>query len=152
MIDLATLLDLADNPGELPGYGPIPASLARELARDRAWRRWVTDPVEGHLLDFGRRVYRPPAQLRDFIAARDQRCRFPGCGQPASRCDIDHRCPYDAGGTTCARNCWLLCRRHHRLKTITGWKINTHNDGSTTWISPTGQHYTVRPPPALPAA
>ena len=33
-IDLPTLLGLAENPGQLSGYGAIPASVARELASD----------------------------------------------------------------------------------------------------------------------
>ncbi|PZS39044.1 MAG: hypothetical protein DLM62_10425 [Pseudonocardiales bacterium] len=37
-LDAATLAGLADNPGELAGFGPIPAEMARELAA--AARRW----------------------------------------------------------------------------------------------------------------
>ncbi len=151
VLDFETLLGLADSPGELPGYGPIVPSLARELAGDREWRRWVADPVEGHLLDFGRSTYRPPARLRQFLAARDRCCRFPGCGQPVHRCDIDHTRPYDNGGATSAANCRSLCRRHHRLKTHGGWRIEPHDDGSCTWTSPAGHAYLVRPPPATPA-
>ena len=55
VIDLATLLGLADNPGEIPGYGPIPAPMARAMARDRDWIRWTVDPVSGQLLDRGAR-------------------------------------------------------------------------------------------------
>ena len=37
-IDLPTLLGLAENPGQIAGYGAIPASVARELAADAKWR------------------------------------------------------------------------------------------------------------------
>ena len=61
VIDLATLRREAERPGLLDGSA-IPAPMGRELARAvRAWRRIVTDPVTGHLLDYGRRVYLPPA-------------------------------------------------------------------------------------------
>ncbi len=151
MIDLPTLLGLADNHGEIPGYGPVPASLAREMAADRCWRRWTTDPADGHLLDVGRSTYRPPARLRAYVAARDRTCRFPGCGRAARRCDIDHVHPFDKGGTTSAANCGALCRRHHRLKTLARWQLDSDSDGGVTWTSATGHSYQVRPPPAIPA-
>ncbi len=151
VIDLPTLLHLADHSGEIPGYGPIVPSLARAMAGDRAWRRWVADPVQGHLLDHGRTTYRPPVRLRAFVTARDRTCRFPRCGQPGYRCDIDHTHPYHGGGATSAANCRSLCRRHHRLKTHHGWHLEAHRDGSCTWTSPTGHTYLVRPPPATPA-
>lgn len=147
-VDLATLTGLADNPGELTGYGPIPASLARRLAADGEWHRLVTDPLSGALLDYGRTTYSPPAALVDFLLARDRSCRFPGCGQPAVRCDIDHGRAWDDGGTTSAENCGMLCRRHHRLKTHTGWSMKRDADGGVLWTSPTGTRVHV-PPPAI---
>jgi hypothetical protein len=50
-IDLPSLLGLADTPGELRGYGAIPASVARALAMSGKWRRFITDPTNGHLID-----------------------------------------------------------------------------------------------------
>jgi MFS family permease len=84
-IGLLTLLGLADDPGHLTGYGPIPASVARALAADGEWRRLVTDPSSGAPLDYGRRTYPPPAALVDFLIARDGTCRFPGCHPGAAR-------------------------------------------------------------------
>ncbi len=148
-IDLATLLGLADDPGELAGYGPIPASAARALAADGEWRRLVTDPTSGALLDYGRRTYTPPAALVDFLLARDGTCRFPGCPRPAELCDLDHGVAWDDGGGTDRDNLGPLCRRHHRLKTHTGWQLKRSPDGSVTWISPHGWRYVV-PPPRVP--
>ena len=42
-------------------------------------------------------------------------------------------------------NCGLLCRRHHRLKTHTGWTWTRHPDGTVAWTSPDG-HIWTRPP------
>src|SRR6266511_2746466 len=64
------LMGLTEHGAELAGYGPIPAQVARELAADGTWRRLLTDPATGHLLDYGRTTYRPPAALADFIRAR----------------------------------------------------------------------------------
>ncbi len=128
VIDLATLLGLADNPGEIIGFGPIPAALARRLAAGSdMWRRLVTDPVNGHLLDFGTRKYEPTAALREYIVARDRTCQFPGCARASYLCDLDHVKPFtgaDGGGATSADNLLALCRRHHRLKTHNHWSLN----------------------------
>src|SRR5829696_1943978 len=80
-----TLLGVDDHPGELAGYGPIPAAAARRVAADpdATWHRLLTDPVTGTLLDYGTTVYRPPPVLDRYVVARDQVCIFPGCRQPA---------------------------------------------------------------------
>ena len=146
-LDLPTLLGLDEKPGILSGYGEIPASAARLLAADAKWRRFITDPITGNLLDYGRTTYEPPQALVDFIVARDRRCRFPGCRQPARICDIDHAIPWEEGGKTSKENLGLLCRRHHRMKTHGGWKLITFADGSCDWISPEGKKFHVEARP-----
>jgi hypothetical protein len=140
-IDLPTLLGLAENPGELAGYGAIPASVAREIAADAKWKRFITEPLTGNLLDFGRESYLPPQALRDFLIARDRRCRFPGCRRSAHLSDLDHAQSWESGGETSSQNLGALCRRHHRLKTHGGWKIESFSDGSCTWTSPAGKSF-----------
>ncbi len=147
-IDLPTLLGLAENPGQLAGYGAIPASVARHLASDASWRRFITEPQSGNLLDFGRESYEPPQALKDFLIARDRTCRFPGCRRSALLSDLDHAQSWDSGGETSAHNIGALCRRHHRLKTHDGWRIESFPDGSCTWISPLGKRFFT---PARPA-
>jgi len=142
-LDLPTFLGLNENPGVLAGYGEIPASAARLLAKDAKWRRFITDPVTGNLLDYGRLTYQPPQPLIDFIVARDRRCRFPGCRQPARVCDIDHAIPWEEGGKTSKENLGLLCRRHHRMKTHGGWELASFEDGSCEWKSPEGNIFKV---------
>ncbi|HEY7857441.1 MAG TPA: HNH endonuclease signature motif containing protein, partial [Candidatus Nanopelagicales bacterium] len=148
VIDLATLRREADNLCLLDGT-PISAPVGRELARSvRAWRRIVTDPVTGHLLDYGRRVYLPPPLLR-FIHARDGLCTAPYCQRPASRCQNDHRTPFPEGPSN-TTNCALLCDRHHPLKTDRYVSItNGHANGSMTWTTAWGQQVTTEPRPYL---
>jgi len=150
-IDLPTLLGLAENPGQLAGYGAIPASVARALASDGKWQRFITDPQTGTLLDFGRESYEPPQALIDFLIARDRTCRFPGCRQSAARADLDHAQSWESGGKTSPENLGALCRRHHRLKTHGGWKLKSHFDGACTWTSPLGKIYEVPARPMLEA-
>lgn len=108
-------------------------------------RRLVTEPLTGALLDLGRTTYAIPARLRDFLAVRDRTCRFPGCRQPARRCQVDHIRAWDEGGATDPENLHLLCPRHHQLKTHGGWTPSRDADGSTTWLSPQGSEYRVAP-------
>ena len=150
-IDLPTLLGLAENPGQLAGYGAIPASVARKLAADGTWQRFISDPTTGNLLDFGREKYIPPQELVDFLLARDRTCRFPGCGRSGQLADIDHAQSWESGGETNPANLGLLCRRHHRMKTHGGWKLESNADGSCSWESPLGKHYFVPARPILDA-
>jgi len=140
-VDLPTLLGLAENPGQLAGYGAIPASVARELASDGKWKRFITDPQTGNLLDYGRESYEPPQALKDFLIARDRTCRFPGCRRSAALSDLDHAQSWQDGGSTSPENLGALCRRHHRLKTHDGWNVTSNPDGSCTWISPHGKKF-----------
>ncbi|MEO6715078.1 MAG: HNH endonuclease signature motif containing protein [Mycobacteriales bacterium] len=145
-IDSATLMGLAEHPGHLDGYGPIPPVMARRIAAGGDWHRLVTDAVTGALLDYGRTAYRPPAELADFVTARDRTCRFPTCSRAARLCDIDHAEPYDhahpdAGGATSSANCGAACRRNHRQKTAGDVLLISHPDGSATWTTKSGHTY-----------
>jgi hypothetical protein len=150
-IDLPTLLGLAENPGQLAGYGAIPASVARRLAADGNWQRFVSDPTTGNLLDFGREKYTPPQELVDYLLARDRICRFPGCRRTGQSSDIDHAQSWETGGETNPANLGLLCRRHHRMKTHGGWSLESNPDGSCTWKSPVGKQFFVPARPFLDA-
>ena len=150
-IDLPTLMGLAENPGQLAGYGAIPASVARRLAADGSWQRFVSDPTTGNLLDFGRERYTPPQELVDYLLARDRVCRFPGCRRTGHSSDIDHAHSWESGGETNPANLGLLCRRHHRMKTHGGWSLESNPDGSCLWKSPKGKSFFVPARPFLDA-
>ncbi|HEX5346378.1 MAG TPA: DUF222 domain-containing protein [Pseudonocardiaceae bacterium] len=150
IVPITMLLGLDDQPGELIGHGPIPAALAREIAAQGTWRRLLTDPVSGALLDHGRATYTPPAGLAEFVRARDVYCRHPICGQRAASADLDHTVSYAPhkpdGGTTSEHNLHASCRHHHRLKThVDGWQVEQHPDDRVTWTTPTGHTYTSHP-------
>jgi hypothetical protein len=139
VIDLNTLLGLAENPGLAAGH-PVPAEIARELANEcGSMRRIITDPVTGHLLDYGNRRYLP-APLKNFIAARDGTCRSPGCGQPATRSQLDHIEPYPTGPSNTS-NTHSLCKRDHDSKTAGDFRVVSHDaSGRMTWRTRDGQH------------
>ena len=146
IVPITMLLGLDDQPAELVGYGPIPADLAREIAAEGTWRRLLTDPVSGALLDYGRTTYTPPAGLADFVRARDVYCRNPICRQRAATADLDHTIAWNDGGTTCQHNLWAGCRHDHRLKTFApGWTVDQYPDDRITFTTPTGHSYTSHP-------
>lgn len=150
----STLLGLDDAPGELTGYGPVPADVARLLATDATWRTLLTDRA-GTVTAVGERTYRPGAVLTRHVAARDRTCTFVGCSRPAFQCDIDHRVPFSADRPAAEQthpdNLHALCRFHHNLKTLHGW-VPEHDPGTgaTTWTSPIGTRRTRGPEPPLP--
>ncbi|MFI6095633.1 DUF222 domain-containing protein [Lentzea sp. NPDC051213] len=147
-ISAATVMGLSEQPGELAGYGPITADLARELAGDSTWRRLLTEPVTGAALEFGTSTYRPPKALRRFIWARDRTCRHPGCMRPAQKSELDHTEPFPLGDTSEA-NMGPFCKRHHRVKHRTAWEVTQPTPGTFCFRSPAGRTYRRDPEPVL---
>jgi Domain of unknown function (DUF222) len=148
-VDLATLTQLSDNPGEIGGYGPVVADVARQVAatqQNSQWRVTVTDPDSGAVLWNGTTRRRPTAAQRRYVEARSPTCVFPGCRMPATRSDLDHRIDHSKGGPTLVKYLNPLCRHDHRLKDA-GWKLRPGPAGTTTWTSPLGHDYKTGPDP-----
>ena len=141
-----------------PGRGTGPALLsvvAGWAARaDRVVVRPVLDPADPDTAAT-RAVDRhdPPDPMRELVMLRDGQCVFPGCRVDARSCDLDHVVAYvdpdDGGppGQTSPDNLACLCRRHHRLKTFSGWAYERLLDGSYRWTSPRGQSFVSFPLP-----
>jgi hypothetical protein len=144
-VPFSTVFGMYEHPGDLHGYGPITADVARKLAADGVWRRLLTDPVGGALRDYGRTRYTPPADLAEFVVARDRTCRFPTCTWPAETCDLDHTVPFAAGGPTADYNLGPAHRAHHNDHTHHGWRLEQPEPGRFIWIAPTGHRYEVDP-------
>ena len=124
----------------------VPAMTAWALAAGGTWRRLVTDPASGTILDVGRTRYRPPAGLADLVRARDRACVFPTCQTPAERCDIDHLTAWSQGGTTSLDNLVVLCEAHHRLKHTPGWALTKdQTTGTLSWHTPDKTVYQRHP-------
>ncbi len=152
VIDLDTLRGEADNVALLDGQ-PVPPALGREVAEwATAWRRLLTDPITGHLLDYGRTQYLP-GPLRRLELARDAGCRTPCCTVHAeSRLQLDHAEEWPTGPSDTA-NCGTHCTTCHQLKTAGYADItDSQPDGSHTWCTAWGQVIHVPPHPVLPAA
>jgi hypothetical protein len=133
----------ATRPGTIIGGPFLPGSLARRFA--------ITAKIckVGHPGDSPPEPrYTPSRRLADFVRCRDLTCRFPGCSESATNCDIDHTIAWPIG-PTCASNLKCLCRRHHLLKTFwggpTGWRDRQLPDGTIIWTSPHGRTYVTEP-------
>ena len=135
------------------GIGPVPFQRARELCGGSGdWMRVLTHPETGAVISVGRDRYRPPPELRKLVRWRSDRCMAPGCGVPASRCEIDHNVAWEHGGSTDLTNLCPLCKGHHLVKHHGGWTVRQipGSGGAIEWISPSGRHYRVDPERRVP--
>jgi hypothetical protein len=150
-VDLATLAELNDRPGDLAGYGPVAADIARKIAAlepEAEWRYTVTDPATGQPLATGTTRRRPSATTRRAVESRSPVCVFPGCRMPAVGSDYDHCIAYADGGETSEANGDPLCRHDHCIKHQAGWTYTILPDGRHEWHTALGHTYTTtRDPP-----
>ena len=145
-VGLDTLAGLSDAPGDLAGYGPVIADIARQLAEEGTageWRYTVVDPAGGHPVATGTTRRRPTAAEERSVESRDRTCIFPGCRMPARQCDLDHRTPWAEQRHTCAGCLAPGCRHDHvTVRHLLGWRYQLLPNGDYLWISPLGLEYT----------
>ena len=144
-----TLLAGDQSPADLPGFGPIPAPLARQITRaaDQVWlRRLYVRPDTGALVatDSRRRLFR--GKLRRLVILRDQTCRTPWCDAPIRH--ADHPVRAADGGATTAENSQGLCESCNYAKEAPGWRAK-RLDGPRHRVeitTPTGHRYVSTAP------
>jgi hypothetical protein len=157
-VPVLALFGVTNEPADLDGYGPIPASMARKLVEGGAtsFYRVLVDPRDGAPLEIGRTSYRLTKAMKKVLQLRDGKCTFPGCNNPSLDNEADHLQSWQHGGTTGMSNLAQLCPKHHRLKHASGWTPTpaTQNE-PPGWTSPTGRHYKAEhhdwEPPHWPA-
>ena len=88
--------------------------------------------------------YTPSRGLKHLIRARTATCTAPACNAQAIYCDLDHTVAYP-DGATCQCNLAPKCRRHHRCKQATGWKVEQPEPGVLRWTVPSGRTYATTP-------
>jgi hypothetical protein len=128
----------------LDGYGPIPASMARDLVANGAdsFYRVLIDPRDGAPLEIGRTSYRLTKAMRNWLRLRDGKCSFPGCSNQSLDNDADHLLAWAQGGTTGISNLGQACPAHHKLRHAGPWTPTpATKDEPPGWISPSGRHY-----------
>ena len=151
--DLKTLVELADEPGELAGYGPVIADIARQIAEaqtDAEWRYRVTNEATGQPLHVGTTSKRRHnTTQKRAVELRDLTCVFPGCRMPATSCDIDHIKTWVDTHRTSATDSAPGCRHDHVGRHKFGWTYHRLPNGDYLWTSPLGHTHTTsgRSPP-----
>jgi hypothetical protein len=144
--DLPTLAKLANNAGDLAGYGPVIADIVRQLAdqlQDAPWDWTADDPDTGMPIAEGTTRRRPTSRQKRRVLGRNRTCIFPGCRMPAVGSDLDHRTPYAESRTTHSKGLAPLCRYHHTNRHRFGWTYVPGPNGDFTFTSPLGHRYTT---------
>jgi hypothetical protein len=147
------LFGTRDDAAYLDGCGPIPAELARELAKhaDHAGvakiRRLYRASDTGQLLAMDSRSRCFEGGLARFIRLRDQVCRVPWCDAPIRH--SDHPEPVAADGETSRDNGQGLCEACNYAKEAPGWSVRVvATEPHTIEIrTPTRQVYRSQAPP-----
>jgi Domain of unknown function (DUF222) len=160
LMPLDTLIKPDDHSAAvIPGYGPLPSQLAREIMTSskgrKWWRRLFTAPkgsskgpapiVGG---DPTRRYF--DGWLTQLIKLRDQTCRDPFCD--AAIRHIDHITRHADGGPTSYSNGRGACARGNLVREMPGWNIKLIDCGfhggphKIIITTPTGHHYLSRAP------
>jgi hypothetical protein len=151
-----------DEPAEVPGYGPVPAEIARrwilavldlehddndvehgdDLGRHRRadrhergkiWlRRLYATPDGAHLVGLDSHRRTFPRLLRRLIEFRDRICATPYCGAPIRH--IDHIEPVRRTGATSYVNGRGTCARCNHAKEAPGWSATVTDTTSAIGV------------------
>ena len=135
MVDYEALMrghTVAGEKCEIPGIGPIPVTLARQMSEDAILKVLLTKGVDVRAVAHGGRNI--PAHLRSAVEARDQKCIVPRCNNRRNT-EIDHRNAFGRTRVTKLEDLALLCRWHHYMKTFLGYTYSG-GPGAWRWIPP----------------
>ena len=134
-VDLSALRRGSLAPGEsceIPGVGPVPLAVARELFSDCFLKFVISDGIDVRTVaHFGRSI---PAHLKTALQFRDRCCVVPGCGRTFGL-EYDHIVEFALGGPTSLENLCRLCGPHHAQKTHKGYRISG-GPGGWQWLPP----------------
>lgn len=143
----------ADGHGHIPGFGPVPGDLVRDLAtrgrQKKLLRRLYARPATGELVAMESRSRTFPRGLGELIDLRDQTCRTPWCDAPIRH--HDHARSAEEDGATSASNGQGLCEACNYAKQAPGWSARPRpGPGHTVETrTPTGHSYRSQAPPAI---
>jgi hypothetical protein len=112
---------------EIPGVGPIPVSVARQMSEDAILKVLVAKGVD--VVAVAHAGYSIPAHLRSALEVRDPKCIVPRCDVRRGL-QIDHRNTFNRTRVTKLDDLARLCRWHHHQKTFLGY---TYRGGPGTW-------------------
>lgn len=119
------------------GGSDLPVESLRRILCDSAVVPVIEDD-QGNPLNVGRKRRIVPSALRRALHARDEACRYPGCGH--TRWLQPHHIRHWAdGGETSLANTLLLCSKHHRVLHEGGYVILKDYKGDFYFRTVTGK-------------
>ena len=126
---------------EIPGIGPIPVTLARQMAEDAILKVLLTKGVD--VVAVAHAGYTIPAHLRTALETRDDKCIVPRCDR---RRDLqnDHRNAFSRTRVTKLEDLGRLCKWHHYMKTFLGYTYRG-GPGIWQWIPPEDREIDLSP-------
>ena len=156
-----SLFDGDPEPGQVDGYGPVPAAWARDLiataldssgldTRAGVWLRRLFTAPDGRLVGMDSTKRRVPAGLAALIRARDGGiCRTPWCDAPIRH--SDHTVPVHADGQTAEPNLAGRCEYCNHAKEAPDWRArpgpSRHGPHTIEITTPTGHRHRSTAPP-----
>ena len=126
---------------EIPGIGPIPVTLARQMSEDAILKVLLTNGVD--VMAVAHAGYTIPAHLRTAVEARDRKCIVPRCERRRDL-QIDHRNTFSRTHVTKLEDLGRLCKWHHYMKTFLGYTYRG-GPGSWEWIPPADRDIDLSP-------
>jgi Domain of unknown function (DUF222) len=112
---------------EVPGFGPIPVTLARQMSVDAILKILLTKGVDVVAVAHAGRTI--PAHLASVLEVRDPKCIVPRC-EVRRNLQTDHRNAFGRTQVTKLEDLGRLCKWHHYQKTFLGY---TYRGGPGTW-------------------
>ncbi len=143
-------VDAPDGVCELDGGPRLAPETVRRLGCDASTVLLIRRK-DGTLLTATNKTQSIPRRVRRMLRARDQGCRFPGCGE-RTFVDAHHIHHRAHGGSNELENLVELCWFHHRLVHEGGWKFRFDGDGRVVVTNPAGNVIPSLPRSAWPPA
>jgi hypothetical protein len=143
-VDAEVLVEDADSGiCEIDDGSHLAAETVRRMMCD-ASQVFVLHDEHDRPVDVSRKARTIPPSLRRSVHARDQGCRFPGCGE-RTFVDVHHVRHRAHGGLNELANLVQLCWFHHRLVHEGGWNVRLDAEGTVHAVRPDGE-LLARPP------
>ena len=128
---------------DLPGWGPVPVSVAEALMVDQTWHAVLTAGVAVLAVTHGKRAAN--SAQRTALDWTEPLCCVRGCSN-AAYCEIDHVEDWATTRRTSHGALQRLCKHHHDLKTRYGYRYEPLPDGRKRAVPPE-EGRRRRPPP-----
>lgn len=89
---------------------------------DSTWHRMLVDPA-GAMIELSTKSYAPTPPIWRHVIAQWGGCFRPGCDEPATTSETDHRVPFPRGATSTG-NLWPACEEDHKAKHAPGFSLS----------------------------